>query len=113
MMTSDKNMLKAADENQGKIITKKDIMALNFRSLMGACSCNYERMTHKPFCFMVGPCLKKIYKDDKQGYIDALKRHLVWYNTTPQVYSWFAGLMVAMEGKKSWIQILIRPRSMQ
>lgn len=79
------------------VLTKKDITRLNWRSMLGACSCNYERLTHKPFCFMVGPCLKKIYAGDKKGYIEALQRHLVWYNTTPQVYSWFAGLMVAME----------------
>lgn len=80
-----------------KTLTKKDITALCWRSFLGACSCNYERLTHKPFCFMVGPALKKIYGDDKEGFIEALQRHLVWYNTTPQVYSWFGGLMVALE----------------
>jgi fructoselysine and glucoselysine-specific PTS system IID component len=48
---------------------------------------------------MVGPCLKKIYKGDTKAFAEALQRHLVWYNTTPQVYSWFAGLMVSLEEK--------------
>ncbi|HPX32485.1 MAG TPA: PTS system mannose/fructose/sorbose family transporter subunit IID [Erysipelotrichaceae bacterium] len=84
-------------QTREKLLTKKEISALNWRSLLGACSCNYERLTHKPFCFMVGPCLKKIYGDDKEAFSEALQRHLVWYNTTPQVYSWFGGLMVALE----------------
>ena len=83
--------------NNDSIITKKDITSLCWRSFLGACSCNYERLTHKPFCYMVGPCLKKIYGDDKEAFSEALQRHLVWYNTTPQVYSWFGGLMVALE----------------
>jgi fructoselysine and glucoselysine-specific PTS system IID component len=101
MTSSDVMVQKVGNNTQDeRIITSKDITMLNWRSLMGACSCNYERLTHKPFCFMVGPCLKKIYKDDKKEYSQALQRHLVWYNTTPQVYSWFAGLMVSLEERR-------------
>lgn len=84
-------------ESNERMMTKKDITGIAWRSFLGACSCNYERLTHKPFCFSVGPCLKKIYAGDKKAYSEALQRHLVWYNTTPQVYSWFGGLMVSLE----------------
>lgn len=80
-----------------RLLTKEDITKLEWRSMAGAASCNYERLTAKSFCWIVGPCLKKIYGDDKKAFSEALQRHLVWYNTTPQFYSWFGGLMVAME----------------
>jgi fructoselysine and glucoselysine-specific PTS system IID component len=86
------------NENKyNKIITHKDIVKLNWRSMMGASACNFERLTNVPFCFIVGPTLKKIYGDDKDAFSKALQRHLVYYATTPQVYSYMGGLMVAME----------------
>lgn len=80
-----------------QIITKKDLNKMAWRALQGAVSVNYERFVHKPFVWEIGPALKKIWGDDKKGFSEALKRHLSFFLCTPQIKSWFGGLMIAME----------------
>ena len=47
----------------GGVITKKDLVRMFWRSLPMEFSWHYERQMHMGFEFMVGPALKKIYKD--------------------------------------------------
>ena len=84
-------------DNSKGIITKKDLRQISWRTLQGATSVNYERFTHKPFVWEIGPALKKIWGDDPQAFSAALQRHLSFFLCTPQIKSWFGGLMVALE----------------
>ena len=84
-------------DNSKGIITKKDLRQISWRTLQGATSVNYERFTHKPFVWEIGPALKKIWGDDPQAFSAALQSHLSFFLCTPQIKSWFGGLMVALE----------------
>lgn len=68
-----------------------------FRSLTGGFSVNWDRLVHKTFTFMIAPFLKKIYADDKEAYIQSLKRNMEFFNITPQFHSFMGGLTIAME----------------
>ena len=46
---------------------------------------------------MVGPALKKIYKDDPEGLKEALHRNLEFFNCTAHVTPFIGGITLAME----------------
>jgi len=79
------------------IVTKKDLNQIAWRALQGATSVNYERFVNKPLVWQIGPTLKKIWGDDPEKFSEALQRHLSFFLCTPQIKSWFGGLMVALE----------------
>jgi PTS system mannose-specific IID component len=63
-------------------------------------SWNYERMQALGYCWSMLPVLDKIYKN-KDERIAAIKRHLVFYNTNPQVGSPpIFGSTVALEAQQ-------------
>lgn len=84
-------------------ITKKDLnkMAVNQGSLGMEFSWNYERQMHIAFVMMMNPILKKIYKDDHDGYVDALVRHVEFFNITPQLAPFVGGVVASMEEMKA------------
>ena len=63
---------------------------------------SFERMQAPMFCTAMNPALKKFYKDDKEHYVEALKRHMTFFNSEAH---WgggpILGLSLAMEEKKS------------
>ena len=81
---------------EGGIITEGDLRKVFWRSFPLQASFNYERMQNVGFCYSLLPILKKLYpnKDDMAA---ALKRHLSFFNTTPQVVTLITGACVAME----------------
>ena len=81
---------------EGGIITQGDLRKVFWRSFPLQGSFNYERMQNVGFCYSLLPILKKLYpnKDDMAA---ALKRHLSFFNTTPQVVTLITGACVAME----------------
>ena len=81
---------------EGGIITEGDLRKVFWRSFPLQGSFNYERMQNVGFCYSLLPILKKLYpnKDDMAA---ALKRHLSFFNTTPQVVTLITGACVAME----------------
>lgn len=72
-------------ENKKFSITKKDLNKMFWRSMPIEISYNSERMHNLFFIYSLTPILKKIYKDDKDGMVAALQRHMEFYNTTPQI----------------------------
>lgn len=84
-----------------KMFTKKDMtkMAVNAGALGMEYSWNYPRQMHLAFCMMIEKCLRKIYKDDPEGYAAALTRHVAFFNVTPQLAPFVGGIAVAMEEK--------------
>lgn len=84
-----------------KMFTKKDMtkMAVNAGALGMEYSWNYPRQMHLAFCMMIEKCLRKIYKDDPEGYAAALTRHIAFFNITPQLAPFVGGIAVSMEEK--------------
>lgn len=84
-----------------KMFTNKDMtkMAVNAGALGMEYSQNYPRQMHLAFCMMIEKCLRKIYKDDPEGYAAALTRHVAFFNITPQLAPFVGGIAVSMEEK--------------
>ena len=77
-------MTSKPESTQGATITKSDLtrMAVNPGALGMEYSWNYPKQMSIPFCMMLTPLLKKIYRDDPEGYAAALTRHLEFFNIT-------------------------------
>lgn len=84
-------------ENKKFDITKKDLNKMFWRSMPIEISYNSERMHNLFFIYSLTPILKKIYKDDKDGMVAALQRHMEFYNTTPQIEPWVVGITAGLE----------------
>ena len=84
-------------ENKKFEITKKDLNKMFWRSMPIEISYNSERMHNLFFIYSLTPILKKIYKDDKDGMVAALQRHMEFYNTTPQIEPWVVGITAGLE----------------
>lgn len=85
--------------NSNSVITKKDLvkMALNQGSLGMEFSWNYLGQMHIAFGLMMNNILKKIYKNDKKGYCEALARNCELFNITPQLAPFVGGIVASME----------------
>ena len=94
--------MKTSNENE-RLITRKDMikMSCSAGALGMEYSWNYPRQMHLAFCMMINNCLKKIYKDDPEGFKDAMVRHTTWYNITQNVGTFAMGLTAAMEKENS------------
>ncbi len=62
---------------------------------------NYERQQGIGFGYAMIPHLRRIYKDDEDGFKEALKRHITFFNITPQMTTFVQGVTVAMEEEAS------------
>lgn len=85
---------------EGGLITKGDMRKVFWRSFPLQASFNYERMQNVGFCYSLLPILRKLYPN-KEDLSAALKRHLSFFNTTPQVVTMITGACVAMEEENS------------
>ena len=77
-------------------LSKKDRLAVAWRSTFLQGSWNYERMQNGGWCYAMIPALKKLYKDPEDRKA-ALKRHLEFFNTHPYVASPVLGVTLALE----------------
>ncbi len=78
-------------------ITKKDMNQIYWRSFTLLGSFNYERMEGLGFLYALMPTLKKIWKDDEEGYREALHRHIAAFNMTVAPSPFVMGITLAME----------------
>lgn len=64
-------------------------------------SWNYERQMNMGFLHGIAPILDKLYKDPKDDHLkkEAYKRHMAFYNCTPQTSAFILGLSASMEEK--------------
>lgn len=81
-------------------ITKGDLFRVFLRTNLQQASFNYERIHGLGFCYDMIPIIKRVYKT-KEEQAEALKRHLVFFNTTPAVCGPVVGVAAAMEQAKS------------
>lgn len=78
------------------VVTEGDMRKVFWRSFPLQGCFNYERMQNVGFCYSMLPILKRLYPD-KNDLAEALKRHLSFFNITPQVVTFLTGACIAME----------------
>lgn len=82
-------------------ISKSDITKSMWIYYAGAeLSNSYERLQSLVFCASMTPVLKKLYTTD-DDLRDALKRHLVFFNTEGILGSIIQGIVISMEEQKA------------
>ena len=79
-----------------KKLTKSDLFSMFVRSNLQQASFNFERIHGLGFCYDMIPAIKRLYPL-KEDQVAALKRHLVFFNTTPAVCGPVIGVTAAME----------------
>lgn len=60
-----------------------------------------ERMQAPAFVYMMSPILRRFYGDDPEGMKQALKRHMVFFNTEPQTGVIAHGVTAALEEQRA------------
>ncbi|OUQ66043.1 PTS mannose family transporter subunit IID [Eubacterium sp. An11] len=81
-------------------LSKKDRLAVAWRSTFLQGSWNYERMQNGGWCFAMIPAIKKLYTN-KEDQKEALKRHLEFFNTHPYLASPILGVTLALEEERA------------
>lgn len=74
----------------GSKITKSDLNKMFVRSMTFEGSWDYERQMYLANAFTLGPIIKKLYPS-KEDRVDALKRHLEFFNITPYLATLVCG----------------------
>lgn len=82
-------------------VTKKDLRTIFWRSFCHEASYNAERQQALGFAFTLTKLLKKLYKDDKDAYVEACKRHTEFFNLTVQITNFVVGIVTALEEKNA------------
>ncbi len=81
-------------------LTKKDRLAVAWRSTFIQGSWNYERMQNGGFAFSMIPAIKKLYSS-KEDRTAAFQRHLEFFNTHPYIASPIIGVTLALEEERA------------
>ncbi|MBU5595256.1 PTS system mannose/fructose/sorbose family transporter subunit IID [Amphibacillus sp. MSJ-3] len=81
-------------------LTKRDRIAIWWRSTFLQGSWNYERMQNGGWAYSMIPAIKRLYKT-KEDRAAALERHLEFFNTHPYVASPILGVTLALEEERA------------
>jgi mannose/fructose/sorbose-specific phosphotransferase system IID component len=84
-----------------KTFNKKELNQVFWRSLALQGCFNYERMQAIGFAYAMVPILRKLYGNDPEKMAEALKRHVGFFNTSPQLVSFIYGTTIALEEQNS------------
>lgn len=88
-----------------RVLTDKDLKKTYARWYLSVeVSNSYERLQALAFCNALSESLKKIYKDDEEGYKEALMRHLQFYNSEGTFGAVIHGVVLSMEEEKAKIK---------
>ena len=99
--TSSANAGATAASEPAKVLSKKDVTKSMWIYYAGAeLSNSYERLQSLVFCASMTPVLKKLYTK-KEDLSEALKRHLIFFNTEGTLGSIIQGITIAMEEEKA------------
>lgn len=92
-----------ASENGAELkITRKDlIISWLIWTFFSHSNYNYERLQATGFAHAMVPIIKRLYGGDKEQTREALKRHLVFFNTSPDIGGVIHGITIAMEEQKA------------
>ncbi|MCO7512317.1 PTS system mannose/fructose/sorbose family transporter subunit IID [Serratia fonticola] len=86
---------------QTNVLTKRDITKAWFIYWLGAeVSNSYERLQSLIFCASMTPIIKKLYPQ-KEEQVEALKRHLNFFNSEQTFGAVIQGVAIAMEEQKT------------
>lgn len=88
------------DQSSEKVLNKKDLNKMAWRSLLLQASFNYERMQAAGWLYSMAPALKKIHKK-KQDLAKSMKLHMEFFNTHPFLVTFIMGIVAAMEENKN------------
>lgn len=94
------NKMTTSNDNEKTVITKGDLNRIFLRSFQMEFSWNYERQMNLAYVYALIPLLKKLYTK-KEDLAAALKRHLVFFNTTPHIVTLLLSISAAMEEKNA------------
>ncbi len=84
-----------------KLLDKKDVFRSWLLWLFFSHACyNWERMQGSAFAMSMTPIIRKLYKS-KEDIKAALKRHLVFFNTQPDIGGVVHGITIAMEEERA------------
>lgn len=90
-----------AAENKGHL-ANKDLMKANIiLYITNEMSNSYERLQGLNFCITMAPFLKKFYKNNIEGYKEALVRHMEFFNAESSFGSLIHGMTLSLEEKKA------------
>lgn len=81
-------------------LTKRDIFKTFVYENFQQASFNFETIHGLAFCVDMIPTIKRVYKN-KKDQVEALKRHLTFFNVTPAVCGPVVGVTMAMEEAKA------------
>ncbi|MGY0398449.1 MAG: PTS system mannose/fructose/sorbose family transporter subunit IID [Ostreibacterium sp.] len=93
------------DQSKKKVLTKKDITKMAWRSLFLQASFNYERMQANGFLYTVLPGLRKIHNNE-EDLKKSMKTHLEFFNTHPFLVTFISSLVLAMEESKERVSTI-------
>ncbi len=82
-------------------VTTSDLIKSCALSTFSMAGWNYERMQAMGFCHSLIPIIKRLYGGKTEEIKGALKRHLVFYNTTPFLSNAILGIVIAMEEERA------------
>jgi len=83
------------------LLTRGDVFKAWLRWLFFSHACyNWERMQGLGFAQSMTPIIEKLYKS-KEDISAALKRHLVFFNTQPDIGGVIHGVVIAMEEERA------------
>ena len=86
-----------------KKLTQGDLVNIFLRSNLQQASFNFERIHGLGFCYDMIPAIKRLYPL-KEDQVAALRRHLVFFNTTPAVCGPVIGVTAAMEEARAMMK---------
>ncbi|MBX3089846.1 MAG: PTS system mannose/fructose/sorbose family transporter subunit IID [Cryobacterium sp.] len=92
----------AAKTSGEKRITRKDLfISYVIWTFFSHSNYNYERLQASAFAHAMTPVIKRLYGGDKEQTREALQRHLVFFNTAPDIGGVIHGITIAMEEQKA------------
>ena len=89
-----------------KLITKRDLRKVFFRSFPMEWTWNYEKQQNLGYTYALIPIIEKLYKDKPEEKAAALQRHLEFFNTTPHMVTLILELVQLWKKKMRSMRIL-------
>jgi mannose/fructose/N-acetylgalactosamine-specific phosphotransferase system component IID len=88
--------------NEKSLLDKKTLHKSYVRWMMyNLVATSYEFLEAFGFAYAMEPVLKKLYANDQEEFIAAMKRHSVFYNTEPQIGALVNGITVGLEEQRA------------
>lgn len=96
MATLENKGVQTSPSKTSEIMTPDMYRSMFWRQFTSQCSQSYDKMMAMGFMYTIEKPLRKIYPHD-EDYYAALERHTEFFNITPHVLPFVAGLTVSME----------------